>query len=666
MTLGNAEVNRYRFGDVEVDTRRRRVVRAGAELALEPKAFAVLVELLRHVGNVIPRDALLDAVWGHRHVTPAVLNRIVAILRRELGDDAEHPHLIRTVHGVGYEFIGELQTIADEPAQTPVLADALVSADESARAVAVSPARSPIRRRDLVLAVLLLAGASAFLFWSQVRRTSAPSASSAASTPAASTSAPSAAAAPTLVVLPLRALGGDHGETALAEGLSEELTTRLSRIEGLGMISATSAAIAQSRQFDAAQLAEHLKATHALEGSLRETDEQLRINLRLVELPTGKLVWTEVYDRKPTDVFTVQGDIARAIADALALTHVEITADRRSIDPTLLRRVHEARAILRDPRNGATKAEAETMMRALVAEHPEYAPGHGFLSVMIYSNHAGDAAAVREAKHEAELAQQLDPDEPESCFTLGVLAAQDADWERAIAMFRKSVQLAPSDPGFPGIYGRALASLGYVDEGLREASFGTAHDPLSSMALAAQASLLDTAGRHDEAHRQFEDYVAAAPERAGNVSWFRWFNAFWRRDDAGMQAALDTMSSDNNWTASYRAATAALRDAALWPQVWTEILASEKRGHEQHIGDVNFLRMSLPKPDYVQALAAMDSPLRNNWGNYQLMVWMPEYRAARQTPAFQDYLKRNRILDYWRAHGFPPQCRADGEGARCD
>lgn len=322
MTLGNAEVNRYRFGDVEVDTRRRRVVRAGAELALEPKAFAVLVELLRHVGNVIPRDALLDAVWGHRHVTPAVLNRIVAILRRELGDDAEHPHLIRTVHGVGYEFIGELQTIADEPAQTPVLADALVSADESARAVAVSPARSPIRRRDLVLAVLLLAGASAFLFWSQVRRTSAPSASSAASTPAASTSAPSAAAAPTLVVLPLRALGGDHGETALAEGLSEELTTRLSRIEGLGMISATSAAIAQSRQFDAAQLAEHLKATHALEGSLRETDEQLRINLRLVELPTGKLVWTEVYDRKPTDVFTVQGDIARAIADALALTHV--------------------------------------------------------------------------------------------------------------------------------------------------------------------------------------------------------------------------------------------------------------------------------------------------------------------------------------------------------
>ena len=75
MDLGNTEATGYRFGDVEVDARRHRVLRGGAELALEPKAYAVLVELLRHAGDVIPRDALLDAVWGHRHVTPAVLSR---------------------------------------------------------------------------------------------------------------------------------------------------------------------------------------------------------------------------------------------------------------------------------------------------------------------------------------------------------------------------------------------------------------------------------------------------------------------------------------------------------------------------------------------------------------------------------------------------------------
>ena len=77
----------FRFADVRVDTRAHQVWRAGSAVALEPKAYAVLVELLRKPGAAIARDDLLDAVWGHRHVTPGVLNRVIAMLRRELGDD---------------------------------------------------------------------------------------------------------------------------------------------------------------------------------------------------------------------------------------------------------------------------------------------------------------------------------------------------------------------------------------------------------------------------------------------------------------------------------------------------------------------------------------------------------------------------------------------------
>ncbi len=95
----------YRFDDVEVRTRARSVKRSGALVALEPKAFSVLLELLAHPGETVTRDALLDNVWGHRHVTPGVLNRIIAQLRRVLGDEAGHPHLIRTVHGLGYGFM---------------------------------------------------------------------------------------------------------------------------------------------------------------------------------------------------------------------------------------------------------------------------------------------------------------------------------------------------------------------------------------------------------------------------------------------------------------------------------------------------------------------------------------------------------------------------------
>ncbi len=647
--------SRLAFDDVVIDTAGRRLWRGGVEQPLEPKAFGVLALLAGSPGRAFARDEILDAVWGHRHVTPGVLNRVMTLLRHALGEEANAPRYLHTVHGVGYRFDLPATAVPASASAEPEPVFRPVNSPPPVEAPSIPPA-APARRfpRAAFVAIPLLA-ALVFAGWKWW-----PHDEPASAIPAR------AAAPPTLVVLPLRAVGVNHDEAVLAQGLSEELTTRLSRIEGLSMISATSATIAQSRQFDSAQLAERLKATHAIEGSLRETDRELRINLRLVELPSGKLVWTQAYDRKPTDVFSVQGEIAQDVANALALQPAAtVTADQRSIDPSLLRRVHEARAILRGSASANGK-NPEAMMRALVAEHPEYAPAHGFLSVMIYVNHGDDDAALREARREAELAQRLDPDEPESCYTLGTLASRDSDWERAIAMFRKSARLAPSDPAFPGIYGRALAGLGYVDEGLREASFGTAHDPLSAMAVSAQAMLLDTAGRHDEARRQYEDYAAAAPERAGNVAWFRWFNAFWRHDDAGMQAAMDTMPQ-SNWTASYHAVTAALHDATRWPQAWTEIEASERRAREQRLGGggVNFLRLSLPNPDYVQSLAVMDYSLRNNWGNYHLMIWMPEYRAARQSPAFHDYLKRNRILDYWRAHGFPPQCRPQGDGAVC-
>lgn len=115
----------YRFDDVEVRTGTRTLARGGVLVGgVEPKAFSVLVELLAHAGETVTRDALLDNVWGHRHVTSGVLNRIVAQLRRALGDDASHPHLIRTVHGLGYGFMRpvERRLAEDGDGEAPMVA----------------------------------------------------------------------------------------------------------------------------------------------------------------------------------------------------------------------------------------------------------------------------------------------------------------------------------------------------------------------------------------------------------------------------------------------------------------------------------------------------------------------------------------------------------------
>lgn len=109
----------YQCDDIVVEPRAHRLERAGVALSVEPKAFAVLVVLLQQAGEVVGKDELLDAAWGHRHVTPGVLTRVISQLRHILGDCASSPRYIATVHTLGYRFIGDVQRVAASPASTP-------------------------------------------------------------------------------------------------------------------------------------------------------------------------------------------------------------------------------------------------------------------------------------------------------------------------------------------------------------------------------------------------------------------------------------------------------------------------------------------------------------------------------------------------------------------
>src|ERR1700690_725967 len=99
----------YRCGDFELDTANRIFRNRGMEYPLEPKVFAVLTQLVMRPGELLTREQLLDAVWGHRYVTPSTLNRVIALARRSLADDAEEPRFIQTVHGSGYRYVGPVE-----------------------------------------------------------------------------------------------------------------------------------------------------------------------------------------------------------------------------------------------------------------------------------------------------------------------------------------------------------------------------------------------------------------------------------------------------------------------------------------------------------------------------------------------------------------------------
>lgn len=111
---GNPEV--FAFADVVVDTHAHRLTRGGRDVPVEPKVFAVLLHFLEHPGQLLSRDELLDAVWGHSCVTPSTLSRVISQLRRAVADDTEQPRYIQTVHRLGYRFIAPLKHASGKPA----------------------------------------------------------------------------------------------------------------------------------------------------------------------------------------------------------------------------------------------------------------------------------------------------------------------------------------------------------------------------------------------------------------------------------------------------------------------------------------------------------------------------------------------------------------------
>lgn len=110
----------YRCGEFHVDLANRRFTHRDRETPLEPRVFAVIAQLLARPGTLIARHELLDAVWGHRYVTPSTLNRTIALARRAFCDDVDESHYIQTVHGAGYRYIGPIDIPVAHPAGSPV------------------------------------------------------------------------------------------------------------------------------------------------------------------------------------------------------------------------------------------------------------------------------------------------------------------------------------------------------------------------------------------------------------------------------------------------------------------------------------------------------------------------------------------------------------------
>jgi len=307
--------DRLAFDDLAIDFAGRRLWRGGREQALEPKAFAVLALLAGAPGRVFTRDEILDAVWGHRHVTQSVLNRIMSLLRQALAEDALHPRLLHTVYGVGYRF--DLPGSASQPVAMAAARGDAAGMEEGAAmpaAPAVAAGPEPVRSRwpwPWLAAIAAMAAMAVAVAWLPRRDDRAA--------PVAPADAHAAGARPSLAVLPFADLSRARDQEYLADGLAEEILNQLAQSPSLRVVGRTSSFSFKGGNEDLRAIGRKLGVAYLLEGSVRRDGDDLRVTAQFVRADDGTHLWSKTYARELRDVFAVQEEISRDVAQALSV-----------------------------------------------------------------------------------------------------------------------------------------------------------------------------------------------------------------------------------------------------------------------------------------------------------------------------------------------------------
>jgi TolB-like protein/DNA-binding winged helix-turn-helix (wHTH) protein/Tfp pilus assembly protein PilF len=450
---------------------------------LEPKVMAVLSHLAQNAGAVVSKDCLLQAVWPDTFVTDQVLKVSISELRKALGDDAREPRFINTIPKKGYQLIAPVS--------------AAETGGGEARAAAV-PRRRLIAFAAVSAALLLLL--AAWGVWMRHR-------------------APRRGPINSVAVLPLRNLNGDQPEDFFADGMTEALTTSLSRLGGLRVISRTSTMRYRQTSKTLPEIAGELSVGAVVEGSVAREGERVRVSLRLIEAATDRPLWSQDYERELTDVLDLQSDLARDVARGIRGSLGDGAGPPARARPRVRPEAYEAYLKGRFYWNKRTpeglRKSIEYYEQALAAQpnfalaYAGLADTHTVLGFYAPSRPQGDYLKAREA---ALKALSLDDSLAEAHTSLaGVKHKYDTDWSGAAVDFQQAMQL---DPGYATArqwYAIYLQSLGRFDEALAELQKAQELDPLSPVMRADRGWILYTARRYDEAISQLREALEFGP-----------------------------------------------------------------------------------------------------------------------------------------------------------
>jgi TolB-like protein/Flp pilus assembly protein TadD len=321
-----------------------------------------------------------------------------------------------------------------------------------------------------------------------------------------------------IAVLPFDNLSADPDNAYFTEGVQEEILTRLAKIADLKVISRTSTQRFKSAPQDLQQIAKQLGVMHVLEGSVQRSADQVRVNVQLVNAMTEAHLWAEIYDRKLTDIFAVESDIAKTIAETLRvkLTGAEAQAiARRPTENTEAYELYLRGRYFWNKRTAANLKKAIDYFQQAIAKDPSYAlayaglaDAHVLLPLYAATPPRDD---VPQALAAARKALKLDDTLAEAHTSLANALGSDMQFAESIKEFQRAMALNPNYATAHQWYGEALQSDGRFDEAVAELRRAQELDPLSLIINTALGGTLVSARRYDEAIEQLHKTIEMDP-----------------------------------------------------------------------------------------------------------------------------------------------------------
>ena len=515
----------FRFGIFEIDLDARELRKNGFKVKLQEQPFKILAVMVRRAGEVITRDELYAELSSHStYDFKHGLNNAIQKIREVLGDSPETARFIETVPNRGYRFLPQVETVYKPSPRDSSRGAAVASQRPEPAIVEPKPALGsgplsnlPISEADTggtgkrkrkflrlwlgaaALSVVIALPASLYFHWWSFQ----------------------ANGKVMLVVVPFLNISDQPGQEYIADGMTEEMITQLSRLnpKRLGVIARTTSMQLKGTHKDATQIGRELKADYLLEGSIRPAGKRIRVTAQLIQTSDQTHLWAESFDGDLGDMLKMQSAIARAIAGETEIALSKQVQEWLASAPHVNAEAHMAYLQGLQAMTLRTKESIETAIadfKQSIAIDPSYAPAYAGLARAynlapvfgVFTSAESFPQAAAAATHALVLDDTLADAHNALAFTK---AHWEFDWPGAEREFRKAIDLEPSSTWNHFTYSNSyLTPMGRHEEAIAEIKKAIELDPLF---LPYQSFL----GRTYALARRYDDALAQL-KRSGDTN----------------------------------------------------------------------------------------------------------------------------------------------------